>query len=83
MTSALDAACLVVTCRAVITQGWPFSPRLKHRENASQSRNLLWVDVRHDVRGREQSRHKPRRKIKVTLQRELLQVVHADLEHPR
>jgi hypothetical protein len=84
MTSALEMACLVVTCQALISQGWPFSPRLKHRENARQCWNLLWLDVRHYVRGRQQALHKPRpRNIEVTLQRDLLEVVHADLEHFR
>jgi hypothetical protein len=84
MISALDLARLIVTCRAVISQGYPFSPRLKHRENARQCWNLLWLDVCHDVRGRQQALHKPRpRNIEVTLQRDLLEVVHADLEHFR
>jgi len=88
MTSALDLECLIAESTRyagpVITQGKPFSPRLEHRENARQCRDLLWLDVRHDVRGREQALHKPRpRNSEVTLQRDLLEVVHAELEHDR
>ena len=68
MTSALDAACLIAIRPAADHTKVAFSPRLKHRENARQCRNLLWVDVCHDVRGRQQSPHKPRpRNIEVTL----------------
>ena len=84
MTSALDAASLIAKRRAADHRRVAFSPRLKHRENARQCRDLLWLDVRHDVRGREQSLHKPRpRNSEVTLQRDLLEVVHAELEHDR
>ena len=84
MTSALDVASVIAIRRAVMAQGQPFSPRLEHREHASQRRDLLWLGIRHDVRGREQALHKPRpRNVEVTLQRDLLEVVHAELEHER
>ena len=84
MTSALDVESVIVIRRAVMTQGYPFSPRLEHRQNASQRRDLLWLGIRHHVRGREQALHKPwPRNVEVTLQRDLLEVVHAELEHER
>ena len=84
MTSALMRQVVIAISIAMSMRGRLLSPRLEHREHASERRDLLWLGIRHDVRGRKQSFHKARpRNIEVTLQRDLLEVVHAELEHDR